>query len=200
MQACAHDLVVAAYGHSADVVTVDDEASLMDGSLFLSTIEYSSNPPTLVTSDGSKVLNSRKNGKCDYPEPSNSSPDIMPSIYALGGLTSLDDYGLPTMDSMDVRLDQNLNIPGEVANNMICDTDSMTRAFYEEHLPFYDSDYTLPSSTMGSSTDLRTTVSGFIVGTVPIDKAHMRWKMLFSVFRWFSIRRIAARRSSGILR
>ncbi|KAL3512935.1 hypothetical protein ACH5RR_025652 [Cinchona calisaya] len=194
-RACAHDLVVAAHRHWADVVLVDDEASLMDGSLFLSTIEYSSNTPMLVTSSGSKVLNSLKNGKCDYPESSNSSPDVMPSIYALGGSNILDDYSLPIMDSMDP-----LGIPGQVANNMICDTDSMTRAFYEdEHLQFFDPDFALQSSTLGpSSTDLQTTVDGFIMGTVPIDKAHRRWKMLFSVLRWFSVRRIAARKSSVI--
>ncbi|XP_027125974.1 calmodulin-binding protein 60 A isoform X1 [Coffea arabica] len=178
--AYARDLVAAAYRHWTDVVSIDDEASLMDGSLFLSTIEYSSNPPML---DGSKVLNSHKSSKCDYPEPTACS-DIMPSMYSLGGLTNLDEYDLPIMDSMEVRFDHPLNIPGQVTNNTICDTDSMTQAFYEdEHLQFFD------SSNLGPSTGLNTAVSCFL------GRPKRRWKMLFSVLRWFSIRRLVARKS-----
>lgn len=195
LQACARDLVTAAYRHWPEVVSVDDEASLMDGSLFLSTIEYSANHPLLFNSDGNKVLSSHKNTKCDYPEPSATSPDIMPSLYSLSSLTTLDDYVFPTIDSMDVRLDQSLTITGQVANNMICDTDSMAQAFYDdENLQFFDSDCTLPTSTLGSSADLHTAVHGIFPRTVPSDKAQARWAMLFSILKWFQVRRIVARR------
>ncbi|CAI9112542.1 OLC1v1013003C1 [Oldenlandia corymbosa var. corymbosa] len=191
-KACARDLVVCAYRHWPEVVSIDDEASLMDGSLFLSTIEFSSNPSLLFNSDGSKVLNSHKNTKCDYPEPSNSSPDILPSLYSLSGLTNLDEYILPNIDSMDIG--QPLSIQGQVANNILCDTDSMARAFYDdEHLQFFDHDCSLQTSTLGSSADLQNAVSGFLSGTVHY-KAQMRWKMLFCVLRWFSVRRKVARR------
>ncbi|CDP16420.1 unnamed protein product [Coffea canephora] len=182
-KAYARDLVAAAYRHWTDVVSIDDEASLMDGSLFLSTIEYSSNPPMLVTSDGSKVLNSHQSGKCDYPEP-NTCSHIMPSMDSLGVLSPLDVHDFPIVDSLENIFGHPLNIPGQVTNNMICDIDSMTPALYEdEHLQFFD------SSNLGSSTGLNAAVGCFL------RRSKRRWKMLFSVLRWLTIRRMVARKS-----
>ncbi|XP_027168717.1 uncharacterized protein LOC113768519 isoform X3 [Coffea eugenioides] len=148
-KAYARDLMATAYRDWTDVVSIDDEASLMDGSLFLSTIEYSSNPPML---DGSKVLNSHKSGKCDYPEP-NTCSDIMPSMDSLRVLSPLDVHDFPIVDSLENIFGHPLNISGQVTNNMICDIDSMTPAFYEDKHGFdnsAESETTRPSHNRNS--------------------------------------------------
>ncbi|KAL3512929.1 hypothetical protein ACH5RR_025646 [Cinchona calisaya] len=164
-KAHARDLVAAAYTHWADVVSINDEASLTDGSLFLS------NPPMLVTSD---VV---------FPEACGFSfPD-----------TEFLDYS--SMDLTGVGFDRPMSSLGKVEN----DTDFIDPAFCEDgHQQMFDLEYIPRGSTLGASTDMQMTVSGFIVNTDLIDKAHRRWKMLFSVLRWFSIGRIAARKSSFI--
>ncbi|XP_071903827.1 calmodulin-binding protein 60 A isoform X3 [Coffea arabica] len=117
--------------------------------------------------------------------------NIMPSMDSPGVLTGLDVSDFPIVDSMEIIFDHPLNIPGQVTNNMICDIDSMTPAFYEdEHLQFVD------SSSLGPSTGLHTAVSGFL--RHPPRNGRRRWNMLFSVWRWSSsIIKLVARKSKA---
>lgn len=189
--------MITAFKNWHEVGIFDDEASIMDISPGLSAADESSNTPMLSHSDSSKALTSYKNE--NYPEPSTSSPDIIPSMYSLTTMTGLDDFGMQGMDPMDVRFDQPLDIAGQVGNNIICDTESITQAFCEDdHMHFFDTDYALHSSILGSPNDLQSAVNGFLARPVSIDKAQTRWKMLFSVLRWFSIRRIVARKYKAI--
>ncbi|CAK9138656.1 unnamed protein product [Ilex paraguariensis] len=96
----AHNSVISAFRNFEDVVSFDDEASLTDGLLPMSNGLYPSNSAIPGSSDGNKDLASEKVGKSDCMQLSASSPDIMPSIYSIGGV-SLDDYGLQSIDSMD---------------------------------------------------------------------------------------------------
>uniref|UniRef100_A0A5B7AC87 Calmodulin-binding protein 60 A n=1 Tax=Davidia involucrata TaxID=16924 RepID=A0A5B7AC87_DAVIN len=192
----AHNLVIPAFKHWEEVVSFDDEASLMDDSLCL----YPSNSPMTESSNGSKILTSYKIGRFDYPQPSVSSPDIMPSIYSIGSMSSIDDFGLPNIDNMDLRYDQSLSFSGQVANSLICDTESFTQAFCEdEHLQYF-TDCALQSqnSSLESRADLQSALNGFLLApSTPVgnDKAQRRWTMLFSVLKWFSIRRIVAKKT-----
>ncbi|KAI5683575.1 hypothetical protein M9H77_04803 [Catharanthus roseus] len=49
----------------------------------------------------------------------------------------------------------------------------------------------IESSTLGSQNYLQSAVNSFLVHSVPLNKAQTRWKMLFRVLRWFSMRRLA---------
>lgn len=185
-------MVIAAFKQWKDVVSFDDEASLLDSSSRLFTNDLY--PAEAETSDGCKILTSQKIDKFNYPQPSASSPDIMPSIYSIGGVNSLDDFGFNPFDNMDFRFDQPLNFSSQVANSLICETESITQAFCEdENLQYFDS-LQPQSSSMESPSDLHSAVNSFLSAR-STAYAQRRWKMLFSVLRWFSIKRIVAKKT-----
>ncbi|PHT65445.1 Calmodulin-binding protein 60 D [Capsicum annuum] len=162
--------------------------------------EFSSSSPLVGNSDASdNVLTSQKVSRSEYQQLSASTPDIMPSFCSIAGFSSLDDYVLHGIDNMDVRFDQPLNFPGQDTNTLMADTDSITPpSFCDDDLPFFDTNYSLPSPGFAPSPDLQCAVNSFLAHSsaiVPLDKAQRRWKMLFSVLRWFSVRRIVNRRT-----
>ncbi|MCD9559230.1 hypothetical protein HAX54_017087 [Datura stramonium] len=196
----ARNLVICAFRHWEEVVSFEDETSLMDWVMQISTVQFSSNSPMVGNSDASdNVLTSQKVSRSEYPQLSASTPDIMPSFCSIAGFSSLDDYVLHGIDNMDVRFDQPLNFPGQDTNSLMADTDSITPPFCDDdHLPFFDTDYSLPSPNFAPSPDLQCAVNSFLAHSstiLPLDKAQRRWKMLFSVLRWFSVRRIVNRRT-----
>ncbi|OIT28561.1 calmodulin-binding protein 60 a [Nicotiana attenuata] len=195
----ARNLVICAFRHWEEVVSFEDESSLMDWVMQISAVQISSNSSMMGSSDANdNVLTSQKISRTDYQHLSASTPDIMPSFCSIAGFSSLDDYVLHGIDNMDVRFDQPLNFPGQDADSLMADTDSITPPFCEgDHLPFFDTDYSLPSPNFAPSPDLQCAVNSFLARSsiLPPDKAQRRWKMLFSVLRWFSVRRIVNRRT-----
>ncbi|XP_031118408.1 calmodulin-binding protein 60 A-like [Ipomoea triloba] len=187
----ARELVISALQHWEEVVCFDNESSLFPH------IQSSDSSSAMANSDGTNnnaLAASQKAPMCDYQP----SPDNMPSIYSIGGLSGLDPYDLHSIDSMDVRFEQPLRLPGQDTNSFIYDTvDAVTQPFCgDEPLPYFDSDYSLHSSSFEQSDSyLQSAVNSFLGRTtVTPDKAQRRWKMLFSVLRWFSVRRIVARK------
>ncbi|XP_057474610.1 calmodulin-binding protein 60 A-like [Actinidia eriantha] len=188
----AQNLVIAAFKQWKDVLPFDDEASFLDCSSRLFNNDVYINSAMGETSDGCKILTSQQIEVFDYPPPSVCSPDVIPSIYSIGGMTSLDDLGL---------YDQPLSFPGQVANSLICETESIAQAFCEdEHLRYFEADCSLqpPTSSLESESDLHCTVNGFLLARSPAfaPSAQRRWKKVFSVLRWFSVRRTVAKKSS----
>ncbi|XP_033511184.1 calmodulin-binding protein 60 A-like [Nicotiana tomentosiformis] len=192
----ARDLVIGAFRHWEGVVSFEDELSLMDYTLQFSTVQLSSSLPMMANSDSSgDLLTSQKVSICDYQQLIASTPDNLPSISSIAGLNSLDDYILHNIDNMDVSFDQPLSFPSQDSNSFMDDTDSFTPPFCADmHFPFFATDSSLPGPT---SPDLHSIVNSFLAhnAIVPLDKAQRRWKMLFSVFRWFSVRRIIKRKT-----
>lgn len=187
-------MVISALQHWEEVVCFDNESSLFPH------IHPSNSSSGMANSDGSNALTtSQKMTMCDY-QPLSASPDNMPSIYSIGGLSGLDPYDLHSIDSMDVRFEQPLRLGGQDTNSFIYDTDAVTQPFCgDEPLPYFDSDYSLHSSSFEQSDSyLQSAVNSFLGRTAVVtpDKAQRRWKMLFSVLRWFSVRRIVARKGS----
>ena len=134
-------MVIAAFEHPEEVLSFEDEASLMDGSSHLSNIPCPLSSPR-TESNGDKLLASHKMGGFDYTQANASSPDIISSIYSIGGVNNLDDYALHNIENMGLRYDQTLSFPSHVSNPLICDTDVVTQAFCDEdHLRFFNSDH-----------------------------------------------------------
>ncbi|XP_021615556.1 calmodulin-binding protein 60 A isoform X3 [Manihot esculenta] len=193
----AQNLVIAAFQHPEEVISFDDEASLVDGSSHLSNLPYSSNSSRTENSNGSKLLaSSPKMGGLDYAQPNVSSPDIISSIYSVGSISSLDDYSLHSIENMDLRYDQTLSFAGQVSNPLICDADAMTRAFCDEgHLRFFDTDLQSQNLSMEAPADLQSALDGFLLTrstAIAVDKAQRRWTKISSVLKWFSVRRLVA--------
>ncbi|KAF4356131.1 hypothetical protein F8388_012281 [Cannabis sativa] len=190
-KADAHNMLISAFEHWEEVVSFDDEASLTAGSALLTNVLYTSSSPKIEGSAGSKFLASHKIGAFDYIPPSSaSSPDIMSSIYSVGGTSSLEDYALHTIDSMDLRFDQALNFPSQVSTSLICDSERITQAFCDEdHLQFFDTDLQTQSMSLESPADLQSAVDGFRFprSTLANGKAQRRWTKLVSVLKWFLI-------------
>ncbi|XP_021891891.1 calmodulin-binding protein 60 A isoform X2 [Carica papaya] len=184
----AQKMVLSAFKHWEEVVSYEDETSLIGS--------FSHLTNNAEISNGSKVLASHKICGFDYAQPAASSPDIISSIYSVGGISGLDDYPLHGIENMGIRYDQTLSYPGQVASSLICDTESVTQAFCDDdHLRFFESDLSSQNLILESQVNLH---DGFLLqhtATGAVAKAHRRWKKLSSVLKWFSIRRIVARRT-----
>ncbi|XP_020537431.1 calmodulin-binding protein 60 A isoform X2 [Jatropha curcas] len=190
----AQNLVIAAFEHPGEVISFEDEASLVDGSSHLSNIPYPSSSPRSESCNGNKPLDSHKMGGFDYAQPNASSPDIISSMYSVGGVSGLDDYALPSIENMGLRYDHPLSFSGQVSNHLICDTDTMTQAFCDDdHLRFFDP--AIPSHNLGleESADLHSAVEGFLLArSTAVAEAQRRWTKISSVLKWFAIRRRVA--------
>jgi len=200
LQADGQNLVITAFEHWEQVISFDDEASLVGGSSQLSDVAYTSSSPQTENSSGSKFLASQKIGGFDYAQPSASSPDIMSSIYTVGGVNGLDDYALQGIENMGLRYDQTLNFNGQVSNSLICDTDSLAHAFCdEEHLRFFDTDLQSQNLSLETQADLQSAVDGFLLArstAVAVYKAQRRWAKISCVLKWFSVRKLVATKKS----
>ncbi|KAL2465291.1 Calmodulin-binding protein 60 A [Abeliophyllum distichum] len=185
-KADARNLIISAYRDWEKVITFDDEPSLMDALTCSSNFLSSSNLLPDGSFDGHKVLSSCK---IDRRAQNPSSPDITQSLYSIGGLSSLDDYFH--------GFDQPSGFPGEVANTLTCDADSLTHALSaNEHLPYLNTGSSLQSSIIEPSNDLQSAASHFVShSAIPVDKAQRRWTLLFSVLKWFQIFRIVVKKT-----
>ncbi|XVE54913.1 hypothetical protein DITRI_Ditri03aG0120200 [Diplodiscus trichospermus] len=183
----AQNLVISAFEHWEEVIPFDDEASLIGGSTNLSNIPCTSSAKTEI-SNGSKFFATQKMGGCDYAQSSASSPDIISTMYSVGGMSGLDDYALHGIENMGLGYGQTLSYPSQVTNSLICDTD-LTQTFCDEdHLQFFDSDLQSQSLGLESQADLQTAVNGFLLQRT-VAQAQRRWTKVFSVLKWFSIKR-----------
>ncbi|KHN18485.1 hypothetical protein glysoja_006898 [Glycine soja] len=185
-QADAQNAVTAALRQGEKYATFEDEDSLMDGSSHLTNVLYSPSSPKTEGSSANKILAPQKTGGFNYPPANASSPDIMSSIYSVGGTSSLDDYCLPNFDSMGLRYDQTLSFPVQVSNSLICDTDSMAHAFSDEdHLQFFDTD--LQSHVQA---DLQSAIDSFMLARPTANGgAQRRWRKVCNVLKWFMVRK-----------
>lgn len=190
----AQNLVICAFKHWEEVVSFEDETSLTGGSSHSSNALCTSSLPITEISDGSKILASHKMNGADYTQLNAASPDIISSIYSVGGVSGLDDYNLHCIENMGLRYEQALGYPGQIANSLICDTDSIAQAFCDEdHLRFFDTDLQAQNLSLESPADLQSAVDGFLMTrstSLAMGKAQRRWTKLFSVLKWFSIRKI----------
>ena len=165
----------------------------MDGTSHLTNVLYSPSSPNTEGSSANKLLAPQKTEGPNYTQPSASSPDIMSSIYSVGGTSGLDDFCLPNFDSMGLRYDQTLGFPVQVTNTLLCDSDPMAHAFGDEdHLQFFDTDL---QSQCHIQADLHTAVDSFmmtrstIASTIAIGKAQRRWRKVINVLKWFMVRK-----------
>ncbi|KAF7134686.1 hypothetical protein RHSIM_Rhsim08G0168400 [Rhododendron simsii] len=190
----AHNMVITAFKNWEKVVSFDNEASLINASAhFFSNILH-------ANSADIKVLTSQEIGGFDYPQVSVCSPDNIPSIYSMGSMKRLDDFGLHDIDHLDLRYDETLNFHGQVANSLTCEPESVTQAFSEDvGMQYFDTDGSFQSGNSYFESDLHSAVNGFLLSR-PAAFAQRRWTMVFSVLKWFSIRRIVANKKTHVKR
>ncbi|KAH9619577.1 hypothetical protein KSS87_023542 [Heliosperma pusillum] len=191
-------MVTEGFQHWDGVISFEDINSLIGGS----SQEPSSS--RTETSEASKDLSSQKINRFNYGQSSVPSPDILSPLYSLGCLSSSDEFSLQNMDTLDLRYDQPLDIPVQITNSLFCD--SLAQAFQDDdHLGFMDIDYaSMQPATPGldSQADLQTAYSGFLRSRssshIVRGPAHRRWRVLSSIFRWFSLRRLVVTRRTHL--
>ncbi|KAK4800878.1 hypothetical protein SAY86_021365 [Trapa natans] len=201
----AQGLVISAFQQWGEVVCFDEESSLMGGSSCVaSTTLCNTSSPKTEGSNSSRYMASDRVGGFDYMQPNVSSPDIISSIYSTGDVSAMDDYSFPSIENMALRYDQALCFPTQVSSSMMCDGRSFAQDFFDsDHLQFFDSDCPLQSQippNFESSADLQSAVDNFLLRhsttlTNFNGNAQRRWTKLFSVLKWFSIRKIVLRRT-----
>ncbi|XWS37389.1 hypothetical protein CRYUN_Cryun19dG0038800 [Craigia yunnanensis] len=193
----AQNLVISAFEHWEEIISFDDEASLIGGCSNLANIPYTSSAKTQISND-SKFLATQKMGGFDYDQTRASSPDIISTIYSVGGMSGLDDYALHGIENMGLRYDQTLSYPGQVSNSLICDTDITQTFCDEDHLRFFDSDLQSQSLGLESQADLQTAVDGFLLQRTVSVQAQRRWTKVFSVLKWFFVQRRVEKKFQGL--
>lgn len=115
----------------------------------------------------------------------------------MGDINSLDDFGFHDIDNMDMRYDPHLDFTRQVANTLLGETESISRAFCEdENLQLFDANNTLqtPNSCLETQADLHSAVSGFLLARSAAF-AQKRWTKVFSVLKWFSVRKLVAKKT-----
>lgn len=174
----AHKLTVSAFGHWEDVNCFNDESAQCSHA---PTIQYSANLSTSVNSACSDVLTSQKVTRFDAEHFSAATPGAMSSFYS----PSFDDYDFQCLENLGVGFDLPLSSPVKDVNSFIRDADSVTPSFSgDRSLAYLDHDYIQTPIFDSPEADAH--------GACNNLPAQRRWKILFSVFRWFWVRRIVA--------
>ncbi|KAL7161578.1 hypothetical protein ACSBR2_042111 [Camellia fascicularis] len=142
----------------------------------------------------------------------NSSQHIMSFISSMGNMNSFHNDGLQsTGDTSNPNHGYEPSLPGNVTNSPICDTECRTQGFcQDEHLQVFNTHCSLRSQNpnLESQATLHDTVNDILLArstAAAMNKAQRRylskryearrrWKILFSVVRWFSVRRNVAKK------
>ncbi|KAI3684552.1 hypothetical protein L6452_33776 [Arctium lappa] len=161
----AHKLVISAFHHLDKVLSYDDEASLRTGTCSFTEDLYPSE--TRMISGNPEANNSLQKDRFDYPQMNT------PSLYSVGDVSSLGEYGLNHMGSIDIGFDQPIDFECHVDNTLICDPGSSM------HLQYL--------GTSSSPGYLQCAVDRFLFPCSGIGKAQRRWKIVSSVVKWFSL-------------
>ncbi|CAL0306830.1 unnamed protein product [Lupinus luteus] len=184
----AQSSVISAFKQGENVSTFEDEVSLMDVSSNLTTALYSPSSLKTEVSNGNKLFVPQKAGAgFNYVQATASSPDIMSSIYSVGGISGFDDYILPNFDSMGLRYDQTFSLPDQLTNSLACETGSTAPVFTDEdHMQFFDTDIHFQCHIQA---DLQSAIDGFMLGRTSnaTGKAQKRWRKIFNVLKWFMV-------------
>ncbi|XP_058227000.1 uncharacterized protein LOC131335587 isoform X2 [Rhododendron vialii] len=186
---------------------ITDEYLNLDGFGDLPSVFNQSNPVSTGIFDGRAIVASHNLAKFDNPQLDVSSHEIMSSPCDIDFLC---DYESQSIDDISNRYEQTLTFTSPAASSSLCDTDSMIQAFSKcDHLQISDNHYSLQSHDATSELQggPHNAVNGILVAgssDVTMYKAQMykaqrrylskanaqrRWRMLFSVMRWFSVRR-----------
>jgi hypothetical protein len=176
------------FEHREKAISYDEEATLVGGSSHVTNAHY----PT-QSSNGSKFLASHKIGEFDYTQQfAPSPPYIFAPIYQDYHVRGLDEYALHNIDSMGLRYDQALSFPGQVTSSLSGDRiDPITQAFCDEdYLQYFDTANYSQNLELESSSDLQSAVDDFLAAARSVAVAQMRWTKVFSVYKWFSIRKV----------
>ncbi|KAK4427175.1 Calmodulin-binding protein 60 A [Sesamum alatum] len=187
----AREMVISAFGDREKIATLAESSLNMPTSLCSPDAQTSSN----LLSEGSCHQDSTS--QCTYLQQDPSSSDFMQSFNTVGGSISFD-YYLHGDDPIEIRYDQPLSFPCQVADGFISDPEPMARSFCDnEHLSYFEEDFPLQSSDLELPADLHSAINAFIPSSVVhIDRAQRWWNVLVCVLRWlFSIKRIVARKT-----
>lgn len=198
VQTEARELVISAFADREKIVSFDDgiSPSLPTSSKSLSIAQSSSNllSETTIHDD---LSSSQNLGGSSFLQQNASSPDYMQSLYSVEGLSSFEDC-LHHVDPVEIRCDQDLDYPGQVADSLLCNADTLNQTFCADELHYFDRDCVIQSSHLELSADIQGAIAAYIpCSDISIDKAQRGWKILAFVLRWwFSIkRRLMARKT-----
>lgn len=147
---------------------------------------------------------------------STSSQDIMSFISSMGNMNSFNNDGLQSIgDTSNPNHGYEQSMPGNLTNSPICDTECRTQGFcQDEHLQVFNTHCSLRSQNpnLESQATLHDAVNDILLARSTAAamykaqrrylskkyEARRRWKILFSVVRWFSVRRNVAKKGHAL--
>lgn len=198
VQTDARELVISAFADREKIVSFDDGISpnLPTSSKSLSITQSSSNLMSEITIHDD-LSSSQKIGGSSYLQQNASSPDYMQSLYSVEGLSSFEDC-LHHVDPVEIRCDQHLDYPGQVADSLLCNADTLNQTFCADELQYFDRDCVIQTSHLELSADIQGAIAAYIpCSDISMDKAQRGWKILVFVLRWWFLikRRLVARKT-----
>ncbi|GAB2269883.1 hypothetical protein Dimus_004802 [Dionaea muscipula] len=198
----AQKLVASAFQNRERVISFEDVDSFLAAFLQAQSTRSSGSSHRIESSSSSssKLLPCDKNKRHDYMQPNVFFPDSVSPFSAMGCIGSSDNYILDAIEGLDLRFDQPPDLPPQVTNPVICDTESMARAFLlEDNLGVLDTACSIqsPNPMLESHFELQTLLSSLPESSLPGGARRRRWKMLFSVLQLFFLMRIVVRRTNG---
>uniref|UniRef100_A0A7N0VFN6 Calmodulin-binding protein n=1 Tax=Kalanchoe fedtschenkoi TaxID=63787 RepID=A0A7N0VFN6_KALFE len=189
----AQKMVIDSCEHLGEVIPFDDEASLFGGPAQLDNQLQLSSSATMESLNSNKFFTSNKicGGSFEYAHSAVASPDIISSLYSIGGgVSSIGDFSPHGMDSMGLRYDH-LNFTSEVSPTLLCDSESIAQAFLDEdHLGLFDSLQPHDPILEAHTGDLHSAVKGFLCpssSAAAVCKAQRRWNKVCNVLKWFKV-------------
>lgn len=135
------------------------------------------------TSFHDDLSSSSKIGGSSYLQQNASSPEYMHPGYSIEGLSSFGNC-LHHVEPVGVGCDHNLDYPGEDADSILCNSESLNEALCGDELQYFDGDYAMQRS------HLELSAAYIPCSDISVDKAQRGWNILVFVLRWwFSIKR-----------
>ncbi|XP_057479413.1 calmodulin-binding protein 60 B-like isoform X2 [Actinidia eriantha] len=181
----------------------DNDASFFNVSSFLPNVLNPSNSVITESSHDSEILTSHNICGPDNPQLGASSHEFVPPISPIWDVNLLEDFDLQGYE-------QTLTVTSPDTSSLICNTDSMIQAFCKEGY-FQISDNLCSTQYQDPHLDLwgdphNAVLAGFSDVTMYKAQrrqfrkrnAQRRWRMLFTIMRWFSVKRNVGRKLDEI--
>ncbi|CAM8929649.1 unnamed protein product [Rhodiola kirilowii] len=188
-KADAQKLVISSLEHLGEVISFDDEASLLSGPAQSNNQPHPSSSATMESLHTNKFFTTNKIGDFEYTHSNVASPDILSSLYS-GGLSSIGDFSPLGIDKMAQSYDH-LNFGREISPTLLFDSESIAQAFLDEdHLGLFDCLQPPDPLLESHSDDLHSAVKGFLYpssSATAVCKAQRRWNKVCNVLKWFKV-------------
>ncbi|GAB2223754.1 hypothetical protein Droror1_Dr00004494 [Drosera rotundifolia] len=175
----AMKLVLSAFQNRERVLSFDDVDSFLSAFSQALSSRLSDSQKTECSSKN-KFVPCDRNNRSDYTPANVFGTDAMSPFYAIGCMGSSDNYMLDSIECVDFSFHHLSDLALRSNNSIICDTESMARAFLEDDLGDLDTACSIESPKPMLDYSIPVSLDAITVG----GAGRRRWTKLFSIVKW----------------